>query len=832
MRTNSSSQSAFTHPRLFIAFLLCFSGAGLAFIAFAASKDTPAAPTTLTPIVRSSVAHGTAPSVRDVEDPLPRIRTKPDRKLPRVKPAREVPADFVDQVVQTTLGPAFNNPNAPLAVPGPIVNFEGMNQEEGCGGCLPPDTTGAVGPTQYVQMVNSAFSVYSKNGTRLSGPTAINQLFQSFPAGNVCKDTNNGDPIVVYDQLADRWLLSQFAFRTDANGNPTGPWDECIAISQGPDATGPYYIYDFHLSNTKFHDYPHIALWPDAYYMMTHLFQSPDFNYAGAGAIAFERDKMLAGQPAKMVIFDLGTLPAPFNTTYGGHLPANLDGFTLPPPGSPNYFLEVDNSAESPAAPPNKVAAMRIWEFHVDWATPANSTFGLALQPNAVVQVADFARPPCSLLGNRAYVQGCVPQLGDPGQLDPIGDRLMYRAVYRNFGTHEAIVINHTVVANATTGQMGPRWYEVRDPGGTPTVTQQSTFGPLEATDPTYRFMGSMAFDRAGNIAIGYSASSAAQFPSINYNGRLVGDPPNTLAQGETVMQPGGGPQHGEAFAPQTGRWGDYTTMTVDPVDDCTFWYTNEYYPDPAQPLANWHTRVGSFKFAQCTPRPTGLLTGTVTESGSGNPIPGAKIRAVGGAIDYTAVSSASGVYQFSPLPPGSYTVTASAQGYFPSGSFVVNVTAGGTAIQNFELTRNLAEPTPAPPPVPNPLQNVNPPTLNDPGATITTNSYNVTWSAAESTTNLTSYIVEESTNYVAPLFDNADGPTVPDDAGSLWTSAPSSGAFPAEWVKNTEYFHSAPTSYFTTGPTDGFDTNLTLKTAITIPATVGSARLNFWSRF
>ena len=602
MKKKKGSESGLFNPRTFFAFFLCSLGVSLAVMSLAA-PNTPrrgsrsaATPGTLQPIVKMSVPH-VSDAIRDLPSALPTGR-RLEHELPPVKPTREIPPSFVDQVVQTAMRGTHGREDAAraLAMPGTNITFEGMNQAEGCGGCIPPDTTGAVGRTQYVQMVNSAFSVYKKDGTRLTGPTPINQLFKTLPEGNVCRETNNGDPVVVYDQLADRWLLSQFAFNFDDAGAPTGPWYECIAISQTPDAAGPYYLYDFHLSDTKFHDYPHIGLWPDAYYMATHEFQSPNFNYVGAAAVAFERDKMLAGQPAQMVLFDLGTLPAPFNTAYGGHLPANLDGYTLPPAGAPNYFVQTDTATELPPS-----AALRIWKFHVDWANPANSTFGVNSQPNSVVPIANFARPPCSLAGQRVYVAGCVPQLGDPSQLDPIGDRLMYRLAYRNFGGHESLVLNHTVVANATPPeQMGPRWYEVRDPGGTPTIFQQSTFGPTGVTDVLSRFMGSIAMDNGGNIAIGYSTSSSASFPSIAYAGRLAGDPVNTLAQGEAVMTAGLGPQHGEAFAPQTGRWGDYTTMTVDPADDCTFWFTNEYYGDPAGPTANWQTRVGSFKFPQC----------------------------------------------------------------------------------------------------------------------------------------------------------------------------------------------------------------------------------------
>ncbi len=827
MKKKSPSQSGIFTPRALLGLTLCLIGLLLAVVTLAAPKASARrsaagfGSTVVKPTVIQSLVNGVSDSVRALPPALPTARDF-ETELPQVKPAREVPANFIDQALQKALATTKNlpGPNAILptpnvVIPNPNVSFDGMNQSEGCGGCIPPDTTGAVGASQYVQMVNSAFSVYAKNGTRLTGPTPINQLFKNFPVGNVCRDTNDGDPIVVYDQLADRWLLSQFGFPSAS----TGPYHECVAISQSGDATGSYYIYDFPLSTTKFHDYPHIGLWPDGYYMSTHEFLAPALSYVGAGAIAFERDKMLAGLPAQLVMFDLGH----GNTSFGGHLPANLDGYTLPPAGAPNYFMEADNAADLPPS-----AALRIWKFHVDWATPANSTFGLDTQPNSILPVTDFARPPCSLAGNRAYVSGCVPQLGDPSQLDPIGDRLMYRLAYRNFGDHESLVLTHTVIANATTMQTGPRWYEVRDPGGVPTKAQESTFGPTGMTDLLYRFMGSIAMDRAGDMAIGYSTSSSASFPSIAYTGRLVGDPASTLGPAEVTLQAGGGPQHGEAFAPQTGRWGDYTTMTVDPVDDCTFWYTNEYFGTPVGPTADWQTRIGSFKFPTCTPRPTGLLTGKVTDSAN-QPIIGAKVTAGG----YTAITGNSGVYQFSPLAPGAYTVSASATGYFPSSVPGVTVVNGGSTTQNFALARNLAEPTPTPPPLPVPLRTVNPPSLNDPGSTIATNHYPVTWTPAEVTTGLAGYIVEESTDYVAPLFDNADGSAMPGDAASPWNK----GSTTDPWTQNPLYNHSSPFSYFANGEQPvgdftGIDTSLTLKNPITIPGSVGSARLNFWSRY
>lgn len=811
------SKSAFFNPRVFAAFILVTFGISLGVFSFAAPKPASRkstgqhAPAAFQPTVIQSIYNAVSAAVREM--PLavaPKDSDEPEHALLRVKPDRPVPTGFVDPALQTLAAVA--------AAPAPNITFEGQSSVDSGGSpagciCTPPDTNGAVGPTQYVQMVNSVMSVYDKGGARLTGPTQINAMWANMPGQ--CRDNNNGDPVVVYDQLADRWLISQFAV-------PTGDYHECIAVSKTPDATGAYYIYDFPLSTTKWQDYPHFGVWPDAYYMTMHQFTPAGDAYLGQAAWAFERDRMLKGQPAQLLYFDLGTLPAPFNTAFGGQLPANLDGFTLPPAGSPNYFVQVDSSADTDLG-----NNLRIWKFHVDWTTPANSSFGVAGMPNSVVPVTDFARPNCTGAG------GCVPQLGSAGQLDAIGDRLMYRAAYRNFGDHESIVINHTVVANSTTMQLGPRWYEVRDPGGTPTIFQQSTLGPSGPTDLLYRWMSSVAMDRAGDMAIGYSTSSSASFPSISYAGRLASDPINTLGQSETQLFAGTGPQHNEVFIPFSptgfGRWGDYTDMTVDPVDDCTFWYTNEYYSSTDAPAGIWHTRIASFKFPQCTPRPVGFLRGTVTDSTTGNPIVGANMSAGG----YTAFTDDNGFYQFSPLTPSSYTDTASATGYFSSSASGVAVTDGGVTVQNFALSRNQAVPTPTPAPL-TVLQNVNPPVLNDPGATITTNSFALTWAPAEVTSGLTGYVIEESTDYVNPLFDNADGTNLPGQAGSLWNTDDSTGDT-AGWIQNPAYHNSVPDSY--EGPAPGpvpleFNPSLTLKNNITIPANVGSARLTFYSRY
>ena len=345
--------------------------------------------------------------------------------LPVRAPYAPLQNPVTDPVRQATMGA--------LAMPAPIATFEGMNQADGCGGCIPPDPNGAVGPNHFVEMVNSSYSVYSKTGTRLVGPVNINLLWQNLPGR--CQVNNDGDPIVVYDHLANRWLLSQFA----VNGG-NGPFAQCIAVSTTADPTGTYYVYEF--DQDAFNDYPKLGVWPDAYYMTSNIFAGAGGTFSGAGAFAFERAKMLAGQPARMVFFDEGTV----NSSFGGQNPTHLDG-QPPPAGAPDYFAEVDSQINSPTLGAD---AMRLWKFHVDWSTPANSTFGVAGQPNYTLPVATWVPAQC------IEAQGtCVQQLASPYTLDVLGDRLMFRTVYRNFGDHEALVLNHSVVADA---RVGVRW--------------------------------------------------------------------------------------------------------------------------------------------------------------------------------------------------------------------------------------------------------------------------------------------------------------------------------------------------------------------------------------
>ena len=584
--------SRFISPRSAFALALCVTGVCLAILSMAtpvAAKRGVALNGGLQPIIIYSAYNGVSPKITE----LPLVSNVPTGKYEahgpltrgHLGPAPHLPA--VDPVQQTTA------PSA--AVAAPLQTFEGMNQADGCGNCIPPDPNGAVGPNHYVEMVNSSYSVYSKTGTRLVGPVDINHLWQNSPGR--CQVDNDGDPIVVYDHLADRWLVSQFA----VNGG-NGPFAQCIAISSSPDPTGSFYVYEF--DQPAFNDYPKLGVWPDAYYMTANQFNGTGGTFSGVGAYAFERAKMLTGQPAREVFFDLTNV----NSNFFGMLPAHLDG-TPPPAGSPDYFAEVDSQINTPSLGAD---AMRLWKFQVDWSNPTNSTFGVAGNPNFTLPVAMWTPAQC------VDAQGtCVPQEASPYQLDVLGDRLMFRLVYRNFGDHESLILNHTVIADV---RMGVRWYEVRNLDSSPNIYQQGTFAPV---DQLYRWMGSIAMDHFGDIAVGYSTSSPADFPSIAYTGRLAGDPLGQMSQSETQLFAGLGPENVGFFVPPVGRWGDYTDLTVDPTDGCTFWYVNEYFASLTDQGANapgapWQTRIGSFKFSQCVASPVPVI-GVASRKTHGN---------------------------------------------------------------------------------------------------------------------------------------------------------------------------------------------------------------------
>ena len=535
------------------------------------------------PVVRQSIKNDISPPLRNLiiqtSEGTFDFREIPLRPFPRSE------SPIVPQTRMSPIDPAIQTEVGPLAMPLPTESFEGISNSDNQAvtgfSILPPDTNGDVGPNHYVQMMNIVFAIWDKSGTLLFGPAANNVLWSSF--GGLCETMNQGDPIVLYDQLADRWLMSQFAFDVNGFDDPVGPYHQCIAISQTPDPTGSWNLYDFLIHETKLNDYPKFGIWPDGYYMSINQFdQNSNFDFTGAGVVAFERDKMLSGDPAQMVYFDL-------DLNRSGMLPSDLDGPTLPPANSPNYFAQVDDT--NFGFPQDQ---LEIWEFTVDWNTPGNSTF---LETD-LLPTAPFDPNLCD------FNRNCIPQPGTTQRVDAISDRLMFRLAYRNFGTHESLVANHTVDADGS-DHAGVRWYELRNSGGGWTIENQGTYAP----DSDHRWMGSIAMDQDGNIALGYSVSSNTTFPSIRYTGRLADDPANQLNQGEAELIAGGGSQTDPA-----ARWGDYSMMAVDPVDDCTFWYTQEYYETTSD--RGWQTRIGSFKFSSC-----GSADLSLTKSDSPDPV-------------------------------------------------------------------------------------------------------------------------------------------------------------------------------------------------------------------
>jgi hypothetical protein len=555
------------------------------------------------------------------------------------------------------------------------VDFQGVSQatQGAVSGFFvaPPDTVGDVGPNHYVQCVNLACQVFSKAGAPLSAVFTLRSLF--VPLGGQCAVTNDGDPIVNYDPLADRWMLSQFSV---ANRPPA---HECIAISQTADPTGAWFLYDFVIPNDYFNDYPKLGVWPDAYYMTAPLFEGPAF---GQGIFAMNRSKMLAGDPgAEMIFFDLTVS----NPTLHRVLPADVDG-PAPPPGTPNYMAGI--AAEELG---DLQDGIRLFELTVDWSSPLDSTLTEIPFPGGSLAVAAFDPTFTEVSGNCGFAFTSRDDLEQPApancgmRVDALSDRPLHRLAYRNFGSHESLVFTHTVDVNATaptapSGHLaGVRYYELRRtlPGGSFTVQEQATYSP----DATHRWMGSAAMDAAGNLAVGYSVSDAATFPGVRYAGRLAGDPPGGLFQGEALLEAGGRSQT------STGsRWGDYSALSVDPADDCTFWYTQEYYDATAPPACSatacWTTRISAFTYPGCAASNlSGTLHGTVSDASSSAPISGALVQANG----YATWTNGTGDYTFL-VPPGTYDVTAYKAGYSHGFSPGAVVTNGGITIRNFVL--------------------------------------------------------------------------------------------------------------------------------------------------
>jgi hypothetical protein len=454
----------------------------------------------------------------------------------------------------------------------PLVNVEGLRT-----GSNPHDPNGEVGPDYFVQAVNgpggTRYTFHDKtDGSIAAGPFTLAQLIPG-GSGTPC-DGGLGDPIMLYDELAGRWVFTEFS----SSGNRM-----CVYVAQTNDPiSGGWFAYDF--TAPSFPDYPKYGVWSDAYYVGT--------NEGVSGIYAFDRNAMLAGNPATQQRFSV-TNPAAFG--FAMMPPLDHDGTAAPPAGSPGVFIRhFDDEAHSPGSNDPNNDRLQLWELDIDWNTPANSTLTGPIE----IQISEIDSEQC---GFTSFF--CYPQPNTGTTLDPLREVIMNLPKYRNFGSHESIVGNLTTdVSGADQG--GVRWFELRRTGGTAgswTLHQEGDFAPdIPGGSVDHRWMAASAIDESGNIAIGFNLSNDTDiFPSLTYSGRNAGAPLGTLDQPETFIVQGSG-NHTSST-----RWGDYSSMSVDPADGCTFWFTSNYGNSQTQPTAS--TRIASFKFDACGD-PTFLL--------------------------------------------------------------------------------------------------------------------------------------------------------------------------------------------------------------------------------
>jgi hypothetical protein len=444
------------------------------------------------------------------------------------------------------------------------ATFEGIGRGIGYNDPVtPPDPTGAVGKTALVQWVNQSFAIFDKTSHKVvypsdGSPADGNTLWYGFgkdgQRGHECATTNDGDPIVVYDRLADRWLFTQFSYSQ-------GHYLQCVAVSRTSDPLGAYarYAYEFTLG---FNDYGKFGVWTDGYYASFNMFEGPyNAPFQGSNLCVFEREKMLSGASARMVCFFLKGIGAP--------LPAHIEG--EPPAGSaPEYFVGLG------------AAELNTWRFKANWARPEQSLLTGATPVSGV----EAFQPACD-----AATCNTVPQGKADEKLDSMGDRLMYRLTYRHFADHESFVVNHAVRVAPDNGKgsqvIAVRWYELRTDGTRLTVHRGGTYRP----DSAARWMGSMAMDKRGDILLGYSASEPNAYGSIRATGTNVDAPTSKTPLGQEVVLIKG------SAAQSRHNWGDYTTLVLDPSDDCTFWYFAEYLHSGEK---DWRTGITSIVFPGC----------------------------------------------------------------------------------------------------------------------------------------------------------------------------------------------------------------------------------------
>jgi hypothetical protein len=586
------------------------------------------------------------------------LRALPRNVQRREREEREGPEPSpttVESGAATPINPAA--PSSALVIvtpaapaPSPSASFEGLDFNN-FGAGHPPDTVGDVGPVYYIQSINSSVGIFTKATGVREAAFSLNSLMAQGHFGNLCDTNNFGDPVVLYDTFEDRWVITDFAFTLTGGSvnNPPGAF-QCFAVSKSGDPlTGGWNFYSINIT-TGLNDYPKFGVWPDGIYMSANMFE-----FAAGGAfqsprvVAFNKAEMYAGAPNVTVV----SFDAPANDFT--LLPSNARLQTgTPPPGTPNYYLSTWRFTN----------ALTIYKFHVDWTHVALSTFTGPDLPIAPTAWPNAGVPNAPSLGGNA--------------LDVLQIRAMMQNQYSNIDGLESLWATHTVRRANLTGFAAPRWYQVDVTGGAvPTIAQATTWDP-DAANVMHRFMPSLALDRAGNMALGYSTSSATTKPAIKYAGRLATDPPETFSQTEQLLIQGAGTQTGNCGGAPCTRWGDYSAMTLDP-DGCTFWYTNMYFQADG---LNHNTRIGAFTFPACTTVTQGSLQGTVRDTG-GAPLGGAFV-ALGSR---TTTADVNGFYTFLNLPAGTYpSVAASYPGYNPQRFTAIVVSEGAAATQDFAL--------------------------------------------------------------------------------------------------------------------------------------------------
>lgn len=630
--------------------------------------------------------------------PVTPIRTRPLRELAQAQPWQ--PGDPIKEVPRRSFqAPGAKQPQGHEGYPDPLIDLQlfgqgdaptitvGINMDgQGFSGATPPDTVGDVGPDHYVQAVNaSRIAIYDKDGNLLPGYPI---LLESLAPSGACTN-GSGDPIVLYDWLADRWFLQEF----------TGGGTLCLYVSTTSDPTGTYSFYSF--VPPSFPDYPHYGVWPDAYYAAT--------NEAGGGGnqttYAFDRAAMLAGSPATMQ--RLTVVPPVSGYGFQTLTPADHDGDDPPPAGAPGIFMRHNDDEAHSGSPLPATDTLEMWEMDVDFVTPANTT----VTALPAISITDFN----SWMVNYTTFFS-VPQPSSGTLLDAIREAILQRLVYRNFGTHEVLLgvfaANRDPATSGSVVEQGNRWFELRRSAATDgswTLFQEGTFAGDTGSSTANFFMGSVAMDGRGNIALGYSKTDVGGspvFPSIGYTGRLETDPAGTM-----------GPENDAVLGVQsqsgTGRWGDYANLSIDPADDCTFWLTNEYMPG-----GSWGTRITSFVFEECqfgfllSPSPSSIDVCAPTDP---DPVFSVDVTSVGGWNDMVDLSASgeppatsSTFVPNGQTPDFTSTYTLLGTGGSTTGTYGITITGTGTDVPSTmratQLIVNLAVADPGTPSLMSPV--------------------------------------------------------------------------------------------------------------------------------